>query len=37
MRNETVVNLVVNLRTGGFSIEKSYKGHSPEPPTFEEQ
>jgi hypothetical protein len=20
-------------RTGGFSIEKTYKGHSPEPPT----
>jgi hypothetical protein len=21
-------------RTGGFSIEKTYKGHSPEPPTL---
>ena len=22
------------FRTGGFSIEKTYKGHSPEPPTL---
>ena len=24
----------VCVRTGGFSIEKTYKGHSPEPPTL---
>ena len=24
----------IRNRTGGFSIEKTYKGHSPEPPTL---
>jgi len=26
--------LIPRFRTGGFSIEKTYKGHSPEPPTL---